>query len=513
MRFGWGAPAPPAPTRAREETPKGGDLGEVEADETQRTGSGATLRGTWWANKGGSTMASSKVARVGIVGSGPAGFYAADQLLQRLGGAVRVDIYEKLPTPFGLVRSGVAPDHPDTKSCVHKFASVAQDERVRFFGNVLVGRELPLKALQECYHALVLAYGAEDDRRLGVSGEHLAGVHAAREFVWWYNGHTDFRHLPIRLDAGEDVTIFGQGNVAVDCARVLLKPWQSLQNTDIARHALEELQESRVSRVHLVGRRGPAHASFTPKELRELLQLDGVSVHIRQEDLQLTPVDEAILRSNRIRRRAYETLVKLAQERSGRDLESAKQLHIRFYRSPTAFAGSEGRVQEVHTEINAVHGDPPRAVGTGAHETMPCALALRSIGYVARPLDGVPFDLRRGVVPNEHGRVVLESVPVPGLYVCGWLRRGASGIIGTNLTDAQEVASCLAQDFVDGRLPIPLSESDVVPTMLRSHGVRAVDFSGWQRIDVEEQHRGRTRGKPREKLVDVDEMLHVAGSG
>lgn len=455
--------------------------------------------------------ARSGLARVGIVGSGPAGFYAADQLLQLLGGAVQVDIYEKLPTPFGLVRSGVAPDHPDTKSCVHKFDNVAKDERVRFFGNVHVGRELPIQALQDRYHALVLAYGAEDDRRLGVPGEELANIHAAREFVWWYNGHADYRRLPVRLDAEEDVTIFGQGNVAVDCARVLLKPWQSLQNTDIAQHALEVLQESRVSRVHLVGRRGPAHASFTPKELRELLQLEGVSVHIREEDLQLTPADEAILRSNRIRRRAYETLSKVAQERSAHDRGRSKQLHIHFYRSPTSFTGSDGRVQEVQTEINTVQGDPPRAVGTGAYETIPCGLALRSIGYLARPLDGIPFDLRRGVVPNEHGRVLLDGVPVPGLYVCGWLRRGPSGIIGTNLTDAQEVASCLAHDFSHGRLPAPSMESDVIPSLLQSYGVRAVDYSGWQRIDVEERHRGRTRGKPREKLVEVAEMLHVAG--
>ncbi|CAI7872372.1 unnamed protein product, partial [Closterium sp. NIES-53] len=432
-------------------------------------------------------------------------------LLKRFDTA-RVDIVERLPSPFGLVRTGVAPDHPETKNVINQFTRVAQNPRCQYFGNVLVGpvastsapssstsasdpspssaspspaAAVTLHELRQMYHAVILAYGAEGDRDLNVPGEHLRGVFSAREFVWWYNGHPDYANLPVDLTSTDTAVVIGQGNVALDVARVLLRRPCELQPTDIAEHALEALASSQVRLVHMVGRRGPVQAACTAKEVREVLKLDGIQVMLRQEDFALTPMDESELKASRSHRRVFDLLCKAAAPFASTPAtrpspsptvigsSDRRELDFVFFRSPVAVlpgvgkATGEGlatgggkradgkgeaeeRVGAIRMEKNVLTGDfrdgPRRAVGTGETSDLPCGLVFKSIGYRSLPIAGLPFNQRSGTVPNELGRVLQASgsEPVsearyePGLYVVGWLKRGPTGIIGTNLIDAEE---------------------------------------------------------------------------
>ena len=503
-----------------------------------------------------------------VVGSGPAGMYAADRLLSHYGDRARVDVLERLPTPFGLVRSGVAPDHAATKSVTNRFDAVLADPRVAFLGNVALGRDVSVDDLTPRYHAVVLAYGAEGDKTLGVPGEDLRGVHSAREFVGWFNGDPGCvaalrDAVPRALsgatsdpDAEADppprgsgsrsrsttAVIFGLGNVAVDCARMLLRDPAELAKTDVCAHALDALSTSRVRRVVMVGRRGSAQAAFSPKELRELLGLPGVEVKVADPAcMRLEPEDEADLEASRPRRRAREAIVKAlskteaAEADEGGDarvVSEKKTLEFRFLRSPERFEASgdePGAVGAVTLRVTALRGasGARRAEATEATETLSdVALALRSVGYVARPVTGedsfksyVPFDPKRGVVPNHLGRVqeqVAETVwQVPGLYVAGWLKRGPTGIIGTNLHDAEETVGSIVEDDERGilRRPDYRFKGKGVAPLLRTRGVVVVDKEGWRRIDAKERERGAEAGKPREKFVDVAEMLDAAAAG
>ncbi|TKY60872.1 NADPH:adrenodoxin oxidoreductase [Spatholobus suberectus] len=460
--------------------------------------------------------------RVCVVGSGPAGFYTAEKMLKAHQHA-QVDIIDRLPTPFGLVRSGVAPDHPETKIVINQFSKVAQHERCSFWGNVTLGSSISLSELRQLYHVVVLAYGAESDRSLGIPGENLKGIHSAREFVWWYNGHLDGRNLEPDLKSTDTAVILGQGNVALDVARVLLRPTTELATTDIASHALATLEESSIRVVYLVGRRGPAQAACTAKELREILGIHNVDVFIQESDLLLTPVDEEELKSNRIQRRVYELLSKAATSKPKHAGLNQRELHFVFFRKPDSFQESKDRashVSGVHFEKTVLKGVSPGkqiAVGAGEFEDIKCGMVLKSIGYKSVPVEGLPFDHKKGIVPNDRGRVLSDtadpSVLEKGLYVCGWLKRGPTGIIATNLYCAEETVWSISKDLEKGGLisssVSPKPGRDGLLQLLHDRDVKIVSFSDWEKIDSEERRLGSSRNKPREKLTTWEELYNT----
>ncbi|XP_051143679.1 NADPH:adrenodoxin oxidoreductase, mitochondrial [Andrographis paniculata] len=467
------------------------------------------------------TMLSSAPLRICVVGSGPAGFYTAEKLL-KTHESVQVDIIDRLPTPFGLVRSGVAPDHPETKVVINQFSRVARNERCSFLGNISVGSSVTLRELREIYNAVVLAYGAESDRSLGIPGENLGGAYAAREFVWWYNGHPDCRYLNPDLKSTDTAVVLGQGNVALDVARILLRPTEELARTDIATHALAALEDSSIRKVYLVGRRGPVQAACTAKELREILGIKNLSIHIPQADLVTTPADEIEMKNSRIRKRVYELLSKAATARTA-SVPGQRELHFVFFRKPDSFFESDhknGHLGGVRLEKTILKGDAKSsnqvAFGTGEYEDLNCGLALKSIGYKSIGVDGLPFDNRKGIVPNEGGRVLADpendTTYEPGLYVCGWLKRGPTGIIGTNIYCAEETLACISDDIVKGVLTSKQQKPgrQGLMELLDSRNNKVVPFDSWEKIDLEERRRGDLKNKPREKLVTWEELLNVA---
>ncbi|KAG8639594.1 NADPH:adrenodoxin oxidoreductase, mitochondrial isoform X2 [Manihot esculenta] len=427
---------------------------------------------------------SSHPLHVCVVGSGPAGFYTAEKMLKAHQGA-EVDIIDRLPTPFGLVRSGVAPDHPETK--------------------------------------VVLAYGAESDRDLGIPGEGLSEIHSAREFVWWYNGHPDYNNLSPDLKSTDTAIILGQGNVALDCARILLRSTIELATTDIASHALAALNQSSIRKVYIVGRRGPVQAACTAKELREVLGIKDLCIHIKEVDLLKSSEDEEVLKNNRIQRRVYELLSKAVTSGRSHPSSGQRELHFVFFRQPTWFFDSgTGHVAGVHFEKTVLRGVGPGkrvAVGTGQFEDLDCGMVLKSIGYKSVPVDGLPLDHQKGVVANVGGRVLTDALGdqsflEKGLYVCGWLKRGPTGIIATNLYCAEETVASISQDLEQGMLAavtsLPKPGREGLLQLLDDRNVRVVPFSGWEKIDSEERRLGSLRNKPREKLTTWEDLLKVA---
>ncbi|XP_042456757.1 NADPH:adrenodoxin oxidoreductase, mitochondrial-like isoform X1 [Zingiber officinale] len=464
-----------------------------------------------------------KPLHVCVVGSGPAGFYTAEKMLKAQERA-QVDILDRLPTPFGLVRSGVAPDHPETKIVINQFSRVASNERCSFFGNVSLGSDVNLPELRDIYDVVVVAYGAESDRSLGVPGEDLMGIHSAREFVWWYNGHPDYHNMTPDLKSTDTAVVLGQGNVALDVARILLRSTSELQKTDIAEHALVSLHESTIRKVYLVGRRGPAQMACTAKELREILGVKDLRVHIDEPDLVISPAEEEELKSSRIHRRVYDLLCKSATSHQQRDLVAQRELNFKFFRKPFRFLPSEDplRVGGVCLEKtclkeNGLSGKQV-AVGTGEFEELGCGLVLKSIGYKSLPVNGLPFDDYKGVVPNVKGRVLSgnqeeQANLEKGLYVVGWLKRGPTGIIGTNLYCAEETVASILEDLNNGLIAsatTPKPGRKCLLQVLESKNVKYVTFSGWEKIDAKEKFEGELRNKPREKLTAWDELLKVA---
>ncbi|KAI4377099.1 hypothetical protein MLD38_014785 [Melastoma candidum] len=467
---------------------------------------------------------SAEPLRVCVVGSGPAGCYAAEKMLKRYETA-RVDVIDRLATPFGLVRSGVAPDHPETKIVLNQFTRVCRHERCSFLGNISLGSSVSLPELQDLYHVVILAYGAESDRALGIQGEDLAGIYSAREFVWWYNGHPDCSDFNPDLKDIEIVVILGQGNVALDAARILLRPTEELSCTDIANHAIVSLRESSVRKVKMAGRRGPAQAACTAKELREVLGINDLRINIKESDLVTTPADEEVLKNDRIRRRVYELLSKAVASKSSGDNSSQRELEFIFFRKPNMFLDSNdrpGHVSAVQFEKTALRDDgsgKQMAIGTGEFEDTECQMVLKSIGYKSISVKGLPFDHRAGVVPNTRGRVLSDAsgnsaVPVEGLYVCGWLKRGPTGIIATNLYCAEETVSSISEDIDRGVLARSSQKPGTAGLLelLGSRDVRVVPYSGWEKIDAEEKRLGALQNKPREKLTTWNELLRVAGA-
>nr|GMD15040.1 NADPH:adrenodoxin oxidoreductase, mitochondrial isoform X1 [Ipomoea batatas] len=471
------------------------------------------------------TTVSSTSPRVCIVGSGPAGFYTADKILKAQEEA-QVDIIDRLPTPFGLVRSGVAPDHPETKTVTNQFSRIVQDGRCSFIGNVSLGSSISLSELRDLYDVVVLCYGAESDRALGIPGEDLAGIYSAREFVWWYNGHPDCRNLTPDLKNTDTAVVVGQGNVALDVARVLLQSTSELAKTDIASHALAALEESSVRKVYVVGRRGPVQASFTAKELREILGIKNLYIHIEEADLNKTPADEEVLKNNRINRRIHELLSKAAISAAPYPTPGQRELHFVFFRKPERFLESDARschgagVKFERTIIREdVVSGKQIAVATGQFDDLECGLVLKSIGYKSVCVEGLPFDPQNGIVPNIRGRVLSDSTGdltevEKGLYVCGWLKRGPTGIIATNLYCAEETAASISEDIKKGILPSTPGSSkpgrDGLLQLLDSRNSAVIPFEGWQKIDAEEKRRGHLKNKPQEKLTSWEELLEVA---
>ncbi|PNI32469.1 FDXR isoform 3 [Pan troglodytes] len=426
-----------------------------------------------------------KTPQICVVGSGPAGFYTAQHLLKQHPQA-HVDIYEKQPVPFGLVRFGVAPDHPEVKNVINTFTQTAHSGRCAFWGNVEVGRDVTVPELREAYHAVVLSYGAEDHRALEIPGEELPGVCSARAFVGWYNGLPENQELEPDLSC-DTAVILGQGNVALDVARILLTPPEHLERTDITKAALGVLRQSRVKTVWLVGRRGPLQVAFTIKVPRP-------------------------------RKRLTELLLRTATEKPGpeeaaRQASASRAWGLRFFRSPQQVLPSPDgrRAAGVRLAVTRLEGvdEATRAVPTGDMEDLPCGLVLSSIGYKSRPVDpSVPFDSKLGVIPNVEGRVM----DVPGLYCSGWVKRGPTGVIATTMTDSFLTGQMLLQDLKAGLLPSgPRPGYAAIQALLSSRGVRPVSFSDWEKLDAEEVVRGQGTGKPREKLVDPQEMLRLLG--
>ena len=451
--------------------------------------------------------------RVAIVGSGPAGFYAAEALFKRDDLRARVDMFDSLPMPYGLVRYGVAPDHQSIKKVIKTYEKSAERPGFRFFGNVELGRDVTVEELAARYDAICWAVGSATDRRMNVPGEDLEGSHSATAFVGWYNGHPDFRDCVFDL-AQERVAIVGVGNVAMDVCRILIRDPADLVETDICEHALEALRESRVKEIWVFGRRGVAQAAFTPKEIKEIGELPGVDLVVRPDDVRADETGAAALEDYNARKNVEYLAEKAAAGESGHP----KKVHLRFFESPVEILGENGRTVAIKIEKCELVPDAngvPRARGTGVHETIPVGLVFRSIGYHGVPIPGVPFDERRGLVANDDGRVVdpESGRPLPGQYVTGWAKRGPTGLIGTNRADAVETVGHIVQD-ASGRTAEPLSEDDAarIPRLLEERGVRFVTFDDWKTLDRLELERGAARGKLREKFVDVAETLEALGA-
>jgi adrenodoxin-NADP+ reductase len=423
---------------------------------------------------------------------------------------VTVDIFERLPVPFGLVRFGVAPDHPEVKNVTDQFTQVAENPRCEFFGNVEVGKDVDLAELRESYNAVVLSYGNRDDRKFGLEGEDLNGVLPARAFVGWYNGLPEMRDLKPPLDS-DTAVIFGQGNVALDVARMLLAPLEELSKTDITDHAVNALRNSKVKRVIIVGRRGSLNVAFTIKELRELSRLGGCRSIIQKEDVSFTEAESAFVKENRARKRLTELMQTIAASGDENQSRMDKEWELMFKRSPAAFLESDtepGRVGAVRLQVNTLQGDVrvARAVGTEEFEEIQCGLVLNSIGYKGVQLcPGAPFDETRSVVPNDAGRVLGS----PGLYCSGWIKTGPTGVILTTMNNAFETANSILADIRDHKLPTVAQgkSRDSLLDTLAAAKVELVKFDAWGRIDSAERARGQAVQKPREKITSVDEML------
>jgi ferredoxin--NADP+ reductase len=449
--------------------------------------------------------------RVAIVGSGPAGFYAAEAL-QKAAPGIAIHLIDRLPTPFGLVRGGVAPDHPKIKSVTRIFDRVAAQPGFRFLGHVRVGRDVTVDELRARHDVVILTYGAETDRSLGIPGEALAGSHAATEFVAWYNGHPDCADASFDLTQRE-VAVVGIGNVAMDVARILAKPVSALATTDLADHALAALAASRVETIHLVARRGPVQAACTTPELRELGELEGVDVLVDPRDLALDAASEAELAAMEDRNAARNLEVLrgwAARPRTG----AKRRVVLHFNASPVALTGT-GRVERMTLVRNRLESDGRggvRAVPTDERHTLPVGLVFRSVGYQGKALPGVPFDDRRGVVPNIHGRVVEQAgseTPVPGLYVAGWIKRGPQGVIGTNKQCATDTVTQLLADVAAGAVPRASDATSSLDALLAERGVTVTSWADWQALDRAEQARGAAAGRPRAKCTNVAEMLDI----
>jgi ferredoxin--NADP+ reductase len=453
--------------------------------------------------------------RVAIVGSGPSGFYAAGHLLKSKSHPdlnVRVDVYDRLPTPWGLVRGGVAPDHPNIKAVSRVYEKTAAHPEFRFYGNVEYGTDITRDDLHARYHAVIYAVGAQTDRRMGIPGEDLPGSWAATEFVAWYNGHPDYRDRVFDLSCRRAIVI-GNGNVAADVARMLALTRDELAQTDVADHALEVLAESRIEEIVVLGRRGPAQAAFTNPELLELGEMTDADVVVDPRDVEIDPLSRAWLESDAASATSRKN-VDILTGYAGREPEGKlRRIVLRFLISPLEILGEE-RVEGIRICRNELRDEDGglRACSTDTIEELECGIVFRSIGYRGIPLEGLPFDERRCTIPHDGGRVTDEQgAPLRGDYVVGWIKRGPTGIIGTNKRDAQETVDTLFEDLDAGRLNEPAEPGrDTMEELLAERAPDHVTYTGWEAIDSVEKAAGEPHGRPRVKLTTTEELLDAA---
>ena len=454
--------------------------------------------------------------RVAIVGAGPAGYYAADHLLRQDGVVVEVDMIDRLPTPYGLVRAGVAPDHQKIKSVTAAFDKVAAHPRFRFHGGVDFGKDVTVADLRRHYHQILYSTGAQTDRRMGIPGEDLKGSHPATEFVAWYNGHPDYRDCRFDLSQ-ERAAVVGVGNVAIDVARILCRSPQELATTDIADHALEALRNSRIKEVYLLGRRGPAQAAFTNPEVKELGELADADVTARPEEVELDELSRAAVERSQDRAalKKAEILREYAARKPG---GKSKKLIIRFLVSPVELCGNEAgevvALRLVRNRLEATAAGTLQAKPTDQFETLPVGLVFRSVGYRGVPLPGVPFHESWGVILNEQGRVLDPDTkqPVVGEYAAGWIKRGPTGVIGTNKPDAAQTVACMMEDLAAGRILKPEEPAAAAAErLIRGRQPRCVSYEDWLKLNELEVSRGRAAGRPRVKFTRVEDMLAALG--
>lgn len=448
--------------------------------------------------------------QIAIIGSGPSGFYAAEALL-RGSFSIRVDMFERLPTPFGLVRAGVAPDHPKIKRVTLVYDRIAKSPAFNFFGNVTVGQDLMLDDLRAAYHALIVACGAHTDRRLGIPGEDLPRSYTATEFVAWYNGHPDYCDRVFDLSQPRAV-IIGQGNVAADVARILATPVEELRGTDITDYALSKLTQIRILDISIIGRRGPAQAKFTSAELKELGNITNCDAIVDTDDLVLGATCNLEI-ANRRGEEAHKNL-EIFRSFSARRPESSghrkRTIRFRFLETPIRIEGAHG-VEQLTLAKNTLSGPAfAQKASIGQQLTMlPCGIVFRSVGYRGLPFPGLEFDSDTGTIPNHKGRCLKGPDPVPDVYVTGWIKRGPTGIIGTNRADSMETVESLLED-VPKLDHASKTGAETIRSILAARHVRDVSYSGWQTIDAIERERGSPKGKPREKMTSIPEMVEAA---
>ncbi len=451
--------------------------------------------------------------RVAIIGSGPAGFYAAEHLQKQNGLVVTIDMFDRLPTPFGLVRGGVAPDHDKIKSVTRVYERIASQPNFRFFGNVEFGKHITLADLEAHYHAIIYAVGAQTDKPLNIPGEDLPGSHAATEFVAWYNGHPDYSHLNFDLTQ-ENVAVIGLGNVAMDVIRILSETYDELYPTDMAEYALDELKHSNVKNIYVLGRRGPAQSAFTNPEIKELGQLTDAQVIVTPEEMLLDQYSQAFIDSgtDKTAVRNVDILNGYAQQS---DSNKPRKIIMRFLVSPVEIIGDEQveAIKIVKNELYRADNGDIRPRETDEYETIPVGLVFRSVGYRGVALPGVPFYEKWGVIPNDKGRVMTEhggSEPFTGNYVTGWIKRGPSGIIGTNKPDSVETVNTLLADMQADKLLHPTEpKPDSIVKLLRERQPDYVTFADWLVLDTLEQANGKALNRSRVKFTSIEDMLNA----
>ena len=452
--------------------------------------------------------------RVAIIGAGPAGFYAAAHLLKQKELTIEIDVYDKLPTPFGLVRGGVAPDHQKIKSVTRAYHKTAQHPAFHFYGNIELGKHMQVDDFKRYYHQICYTMGTQADRKLGIPGEDLSRSHSATEFVAWYNGHPDYCDLSFDLSQ-EKVAVIGVGNVAVDVARILCRTTEELSRTDIADYALDALSKSKVKEVYMLGRRGPAQAAFTNPEVKELGEMEDADAYVPPEEAVPDPICEAYLAENRDRtvERKLEIIKGFS---SPKPFSKSRRLTIRFLVSPTAFlddgAGAVRGLKLVRNELYKTEKGTLRPRATDRTEDLECGLVFRSVGYKGVATPGIPFNNEWGVILNDKGRVLSEDThtPLVGEYTAGWIKRGPSGVIGTNKSDAVETVECMLEDVRNGRLLNPDQPTREALNQQVQHYQPAVfSYDDWELLDSIELSRGESESRPRVKFTEIEAMINA----
>jgi len=454
--------------------------------------------------------------RVAVIGSGPSAFYAVEALFKQAALVAQVDMFDRLPTPYGLVRYGVAPDHPKIKSVTKVYEKLAANPRFRFYGNVELGKHVTVADLRQFYHQILYATGAQSDRRMGIPGEDLGGSHPATEFVAWYNGHPDYRDHHFDLSV-ERVAVVGVGNVAIDVARILSRTPQELEKTDMADYAIDALRNSKIKEVYLLGRRGPAQAAFTNPEVKELAEMEDADVFTLPDEVQLDELSKAEMASD-----PDPTIQKKVEMLQGYALHQpsgkARKLYIRFLVSPTELVGdARGNVVKmriVHNTLVKSDTGTLSAKATDQTEELEVGMVFRSVGYRGAPLPDVPFNDRWGVILNEHGRVIDPNTKQPrvGEYTSGWIKRGPSGVIGTNKPDSVDTVNGMIEDLQKGATLSPTQTNTAsVEQFICNHQPRFITFADWLKLDQLEVANGAKLGRPRLKFTNVEEMLKAVG--